>query len=402
MISVAMRSKQQAIGATRGTDQAAVADVGARRLLAGLLRSCRWGAADEAEVLAAAARIRDRNPESWVSEWVWSAGEVWSAANQAASPGRGAGAGALYLRAATYYGAALSQVARSAEHHRAAALWRRQRFCWDRAAQRLGGERLEIPYSGASLPAYFFPASGPTGRRRPLVIMHNGASAPTSAMWGLGGAAAAVRGYHWMTFDGPGQQAALYQRGLWLRPDWEAVFAAVLDAILDRPDVDASRVASVGVGQAGYLLPRALAHEHRLAAAVVAPGVVDVATALIDALPPRVRTVLGDAAFDRELHAELLFEPGTARWLKACALPYGLADAPPSLLFSALARYRIDGDAAGIRTPLLIADPGLDTPWQDQSRRLSGHVGAHGSLVDAPPAEREARAFGWLEGILGG
>ena len=32
-------------------------------------------------------------------------------------------------------------------------------------------------------------------------------------MWSHGGAAAAERGYHWMTFDGPGQQATLLERG---------------------------------------------------------------------------------------------------------------------------------------------------------------------------------------------
>ena len=353
-------------------------------------------------MLATVARIGDLGPDAWVLEWVWSAGELWSAANRAASLDRGAAAGALYLRAATYYGAALSQVARSAEHGRAAALWRRQRSCWDHAADRAGAERLEIPYAGVSLPAYFFPAPGAASRRRPLVIMHNGASAPTSAMWGLGGAAAAARGYHWMTFDGPGQQAALHHRGLRFRPDWETVLASVLDAIVDRPDVDRGRVASIGVGQAGYLLPRALTHEHRLAGAAVAPGVSDVAAAWTDALPPRLQTALlhgPGAGFDAELRAELLFAPEWARWLRACALPYGLADAPPSLLYATLALYRID-DAAVLRTPLLIVDPGLDTPWPSQSRRLRDRLGACASLIDAAPAEREARMFGWLEAIL--
>ena len=91
--------------------------------------------------------------------------------------------------------------------------------------------------------------------------------------------------------------------------------------------------------------------------------------------------------------------PEWARWLRACALPYGLADAPPSLLYATLALYRID-DAADLRTPLLIVDPGLDTPWPNQSRRLRDRLGACASLIDAAPAEREARMFGWLEAIL--
>ena len=64
-----------------------------------------------------------------------------------------------------------------------------------------------------------------------------------------------------MTFDGPGQQAALHERGLFFRSDWEHVLTPVLDAMAARPDVDATRVAAVGIGQAGYLLPRAMAFE---------------------------------------------------------------------------------------------------------------------------------------------
>jgi hypothetical protein len=375
----------------------------ARRHLSSVLRSARVGAADEAEVLSTAARSRDGDPDSWVSEWVWTAGELWSAA---ARPGirTGAATGALYLRAATYYGVALSQLARSAEHGRTAVLWRRQRTCWDRAVEHLGGLRIEIPYLGVSLPGYFFAAPTTAGGRRPLLIMHNGASIPTSTMWGLGGAAARDRGYHWMTFDGPGQQAALRERSLYFRPDWETVLTAVLDAVSDRADVDRGRVASIGVGQAGYLLPRALSREHRLRAAVVAPGVIDVAAAWLDALPGDLREVLhdrGDAAFDRALRAEFLFAPEAERWLRTCAAPYGLAAASPSQIFSSLNRYRASPDMSALRTPLLVVDPGPDTPWPDQSRRLRLQLGASASLVQATADERQERVFSWLEDALG-
>ena len=64
------------------------------------------------------------------------------------------------------------------------------------------------------------------------------------------------------------------------RPDWETVLSAVIDAVLMRPDVDPSRVAAIGIGHGGYLLARALCFEHRLAAAVVDPGIVDLAARL--------------------------------------------------------------------------------------------------------------------------
>jgi hypothetical protein len=376
--------------------------------LIALRRQARWGSACIEDVVATAARIRDRDPDSWVSEWVWTAGETWAAAQRAAvagaaigRSGQAGGAGARYLRAAVYYGAALSQVSRSAEFARAPDLWRRHRACWDEAVDRAPARRIEIPYAGGSLPGAFFPATDGRGARRPLVLMHNGAYGPTSSMWGLGGAAAAQRGYHWMTFDGPGQQSALHDRGQFLRPDWEHVLSAVLDAMAALPDVDATRVAAIGVGQAGYLLPRAMAYEHRLAAAVLAPGVVDVADAWTRALPARLRAILasGDtAAFDRELRLSMLFAPEAGRRLRARAAGYGPAGASPSEIFATVGAYRLGEEAAAVRTPLLVVEPEPGAPWPGQSRRLAG-------LVTGPvclsPSHDAGLWLDWLERHLG-
>jgi hypothetical protein len=204
-----------------------------REHLATLLGQAHHGGCDIDQVLATARRISDGDVDSWVLEWVWTAGNTWAAANAALSSGGRHAAAVLYLRAAGYYAAALSQIAGSSERERTPALWRRQRSCWERAVScaPVTGRLVEIPYQGTSLPGSFFAAPGGAGRRRPLVIMHNGAHLATSSMWGLGGAAAGPRGYHWLTFDGPGQQAALFDRGLFFRPDWEAVLGAVLDAV---------------------------------------------------------------------------------------------------------------------------------------------------------------------------
>lgn len=174
--------------------------------------------------------------------------------------------------------------------------------------------------------------------------------------------------------------------------------------MLDRPDVDRQRIVSIGVGQAGYLLPRALAYEHRLAAAVVAPGLVDVTTAWFDALPPRLQRLLQDhehTAFDRELRIEFLLKPQTERHFRAAALPYCCGDAQPSRIFSSLNSYRLDLDLTSLRTPLLVLDPRAETPWPNQSRQLRDRLGPSASLIEAPTDAREERAFDWLEGILG-
>lgn len=86
------------------------------------------------------------------------------------------------------------------------------------------GERLQVPYEGTTLPGYFFRAPDATpGERRPLVVMNNGSDGPTSSMGLFGGWVANERGYHWMTVDGPGQQASLFLHGIPFRHDWEAV-----------------------------------------------------------------------------------------------------------------------------------------------------------------------------------
>ncbi|HET7516368.1 MAG TPA: hypothetical protein VFN05_01475 [Actinomycetes bacterium] len=105
------------------------------------------------------------------------------------------------------------------------------------------GERLQIPYEGTSLPGSFFraPDAGP-GERWPLVVLNNGSDGPTSHMGLFGGLAALERGYHAMTFDGPGQQAALFLQGIPFRHDWEAV----VDAMVARPDVDPGRAVLAG------------------------------------------------------------------------------------------------------------------------------------------------------------
>ena len=41
-----------------------------------------------------------------------------------------------------------------------------------------------------------------------------------------------------MTFDGPGQQAALLEQSIPFRPDREAVLTPVVDTFQARPDVD--------------------------------------------------------------------------------------------------------------------------------------------------------------------
>jgi poly(3-hydroxybutyrate) depolymerase len=54
---------------------------------------------------------------------------------------------------------------------------------------------------------------------------------------------------------------------------------------LSRAEVDPKRVAIQGISQGGYWVPRAVAFEKRIAAAIADPGVVDVSTSWTASLP---------------------------------------------------------------------------------------------------------------------
>jgi hypothetical protein len=378
-------------------------------------------ASDAGEVLVTADRITDADCDSWLREWVAIAEVCRDAGADANANGRRASALAYYRRAATYYATALYRFSGASDNspERELELWREQRACWERTVDLLPipGERIVIPYEDTTLSGFFFRApDADPGERRPLVVMNNGSDGATSSMWIEGGAAAADRGYHWMTFDGPGQQFALYEQNIPFRHDWEAVLTPVLDAMLVRSDVDAERVALIGVSQAGYWVPRAIAFEHRFAAAVADGGVVDVSVPWTGRLPEEMKQQLRDGdrdAFDREMAAAEAMAPHATAMLDFRGKPYGINGGSRFELFTAVSAYRLGDEVQNIHTPLLITDPDDEQffPGQPQELydRLAGpktlvrfteREGAAGHCEPMARSLRETRIFDWLDGYL--
>lgn len=377
--------------------------------------------ADVGEALVTGSRIADGDSDSWVAEWAATARERQADGDAALAAGHRVSALAHYRRAATYYSTALYRFAGASDTSpaRELELWRAHRECWEHVVDLMTvpGLRFEIPYEQTTLPGYFFRApDAEPGEPRPLIVMNNGSDGADSSMWIEGGSGAAARGYHWMTFDGPGQQAALFERAIPFRPDWEHVLGPVLDAMLARPDVDGERVALIGVSQAGYWVPRALAFEHRFAAAVADGGVVDVTRSWIGSLPEPMRRQLenGDReGFERSMHAAEAMSPAVTARMDFRGRPYGVTNGSRYDLFSEVAAYRLGDEVSDIRTPLLITDPDDEQFFPGQPQELYDRVpgrrelirftteeGAAGHCEPMARALRETRIFDWLEGHL--
>jgi hypothetical protein len=373
-------------------------------------------AADVGEVLTTVDRIHDGKAPSWVDEWTATADRLAREAAASARAGRSHSAAGQYLRASLYYSMATYSADGTGDPALFASLWEQHREAWDQFVELgiFGGavaERIEIPYEGTTLPGYFF-RSGPAGEPRRTLIFNNGSDGSVVGAWTDGIASALARGWNAMTFDGPGQNAALVRQGLPFRPDWEKVITPVVDSLSARADTDGGKLALLGVSQAGYWVPRALAFEHRIAAGVADPGVVDVSTTVLGHLPHMMVELLEAGErdkFNRDMEWALKIAPSTQSMLALRMRPYGVTT--PYEFFSASRDYVLTDELiAQITTPVLVTSPDHEQFWPGQSQELFDKLTGSKSIVAFTQAEgadshcepaasgiRGERIFDWLD-----
>jgi len=374
------------------------------------------GAADIGEVLAAVQGVGDKDYDGWFRAWLGLGDRVAALADASAQAGHTVSAASAYLRAASYYATAVNAVASLGSEDELLPTFRKHREAWDRWVDTvdLDISRVAIPYQDTTMPGYLFRAPA-AAASRPVLVVANGSDGALTSLWSSAVSGALRRGYDALVFDGPGQQSMLFERGVPFRPDWEAVLTPVLDFVLAQPGVDADRVALYGISQAGYWVPRALAFEHRFAAAVADPGVVDVSTSWTDHLPGNMRKLLDDgddAKFDRDMELGMKFSHELANTWRFRARPYGTTGYAETL--RAVLQYSVEHVAGQISTPLLITDPEHEQFWPGQSERLAALAPSVSTLVRFTAAEgadfhvqplaralTEQRMFDWLDERLG-
>ncbi len=382
------------------------------------LGSAYRGLADVGEVLSTVERIPEGDREAWVTQWTACAERLESAADSSASAGHAVSAHTAAVRASLYFDIASSMAPGTTDPDRFSALWERSRALWDRAVGTWSTpvERVRIPYEDDALDGYLFHPADADSQQRPTVILNNGSDGPVNAMWTQGGAAAVERGWRAITFDGPGQGAALHRDGIPFRHDWEAVITPVVDFLVARDDVDDTRIALHGVSQAGYWAPRAAAFEHRLAALVADPGVVRVAASWEAHLPDSMVELLdsGDKeSFDSFMDVGLDDDRAAKGELLWRMAPYG-TDSYFDAYTAARAMSLDDDTIAAIRCPTLVTDPDGEQFWPGQSLELHDKLTCDAELVRftsdegaswhcevAAQSLRDERVFDWLEGVLG-
>jgi dienelactone hydrolase len=225
-------------------------------------RACR-------RITEAAAAGEDAGTPVFLQAWADLTDQLVGQAEDAEKAGHTRTAGQLYFRASNYLAQAERMLAHS-DPNRVPTYKRLLELAqkaFDLHSPRVS--RVEIPYEGTTLPAYFSQAPAADDGPVPVVMLVNGLDSTKEHMYSSNHwEELAARGISCLMLDQPGTGEALRLQALTARIDTEVWAAAAVDWLETRDDVDAARIGIVGWSLGGYYSPRAAAFEKRLALCV--------------------------------------------------------------------------------------------------------------------------------------
>lgn len=364
------------------------------------------GMANVGECLHVASQITAGDPDSWHAAWSDFATRLVQQADEATAASHPVSARNAYLRAAEYH---------------------RQAFFFHR--EDLADPAMQTSYAAsvaafrAALPLLDHPGEASTfADSSGYVFTPEGDPAPRPTIVHIGGydgtaeelyaavPEAIARGYTFVAVDGPGQGASLYERGLVMRPDYEQVLPEVVDAIVDRPEVDPDRLVLVGRSFGGLLAVRGAAGEPRFAALVVDPGQYDIGITLRERLGDLLDRVDDPDAAD-QLESLLTIPPVRAIFAPRMAT-HGVTTVQ-AFCKEAL-RFTNAEHAPLVRCPTYVTDNETDLVSTGQGQLLFDHLtcpkelrvftaaeGAEGHCEGMAPTVFWAAAYDWLDETLG-
>jgi pimeloyl-ACP methyl ester carboxylesterase len=219
--------------------------------------------------------------DAWHRAWTGLGDHLWQQGEWELAQERPRSAGRSFYRACSYYQWAIGYLPHTDPRKREGHQRSVEAFTRFAEHSQRGIERVEVPYEGGSLPAWFIPGSdgvalpaagtearATVGQRKPSACFLPGleSTKEQAAEFGL---ELAERGFNVLLVDGPGVGESVLFRGLVNHYDEEVSGRADLEYLLSRPEVDPQRVALVGLSLGGYRAARVVAFEPRYAACVL-------------------------------------------------------------------------------------------------------------------------------------
>lgn len=231
--------------------------------------AAKTGGLDSGELFYLAAQISDGDTGSWVTAFENYGDAQCDLAQRWAAQSRRRSAGEVAMKAYYCYRQAWQFVGNS---DRFEPLIGKYEDTFRQAIDLLDLplDYLEIPFEATSLPGLRLDA----GPQAATLIVIGGGDTGREDMYHHIGLNAWRRGYTAVIVDLPGQGSTPL-RGLHIRADTGRPITAVVDHLVSSYDQDVSRLAIIGVSGGGYMVSRALATEHRIAAAVASTPISD-------------------------------------------------------------------------------------------------------------------------------
>jgi len=371
-----------------------------------------FGGADIGEVMATAARITPGDWESWYREWRALADRIATIADKSAADGHAASASSAYLRASNYYRTAEFFLRDDPSNDPRVADTSTCAIETFRAAPEIQAQwaRVGIPYEGTKLEGYYLNSSGDEPGR--TLLAHGGYDSTVEELFFTVGEAARRHGWNCLIFEGPGQGSALRVGKLPFRHDWEAVVTPVVDFAINLRGVDSDRIALLGMSMGGYLAPRAVAFEHRIAACIAYDGVFNFAAALPEPQARKRNPKQWLAAMD-DVFAHRADAPSSQRWALSNAV-WTLGVTTAQELIDEFDKYDLTKVADKITCPTLVCEAEGDHFFSGQPRALYEALDCPKTFVTFTAAEGaeehchvgaltlfHQRMFDWLDDTLG-
>jgi alpha-beta hydrolase superfamily lysophospholipase len=223
-------------------------------------------ALEEIDRVCQRLKAREGEPHAWSEEWCAMGERLERKANEEQALGHTLTAAHYYLRAGMYYFTGERFIV-PGQQKRAVGAKAIELQTKGILGRYPNVEKVEVPYEGKSLPAFFMRAPGVSGCA-PTVVLFDGLDNCKEMSVLFAGLEFARHGMHTLAIDGPGQGESMRLRGINTRYDYEAAGTAAYNFVVERSEVDPKRVTVMGYSFGGYYAPRICAFEKRYAGCV--------------------------------------------------------------------------------------------------------------------------------------
>ncbi len=151
-------------------------------------------------------------------------------------------------------------------------------------------ERVEVPFDDGKTISCLLHLL-PDRRKAPCIIYVPGMDQTKESFPHARHNVAAERGFHVLTMDGPGQGNSNIQKIRAVGDNYERAGAAVIDYLLEREEVDSSKIGIYGISMGSYWSLRLASYDHRAAAVASAVACFNPNNTIFTESSPRFKQV---------------------------------------------------------------------------------------------------------------